>query len=296
MARARVDDLEALARAEDRSDEARRVEDALARVRGRLDDIREGRSLEALAGEVEGLEVAAARIRLQEIEPEREELEERRRALRSDIDSVKKSLDDGATSTAAVEAEFLVQRVSAAAQQELERYARLRLSIAVLRREIERYRELNQGPVLERANGLFARLTDGHYSGLSPDVDTADRPVLRCVRENGVKVDVEGLSGGTRDQLYLALRLASLEHHATTAEPLPLVLDDVLVEFDDERASAALAVLGEVALHFQVLLFTHHAHVVELARRVLGPEQLSVSELERSGPAPRVETVVRAQS
>ncbi len=53
------------------------------------------------------------------------------------------------------------------------------------------------------------------------------------------EVDVRGLSDGTRDQLYLALRLASLEHHARTGEPMPLILDDILIHFDDDRARAA---------------------------------------------------------
>ncbi|HEX7478171.1 MAG TPA: hypothetical protein VF331_10220 [Polyangiales bacterium] len=53
--------------------------------------------------------------------------------------------------------------------------------------------------------------------------------------------------GGTRDQLYLALRLANVQHLAASQELMPLVLDDVLLHFDDERAAAALGLLGELA-------------------------------------------------
>ena len=93
-----------------------------------------------------------------------------------------------------------------------------------------------------------------------------DKPALLCVRSGGVDVGVEGLSEGTRDQLYLSLRLATLLRYAKAREPLPLVLDDVLVHSDDERAAAALGVLAEVARSMQVLFFTHHARLVELAR------------------------------
>jgi uncharacterized protein YhaN len=93
-------------------------------------------------------------------------------------------------------------------------------------------------------------------------------------------VGVEGLSVGTRDQLYLALRLASLERHAESTDPMPLVLDDVLITFDDDRARATLEVLGEFASVTQVLFFTHEAHLVRLAESVLGARGLAVHPLE----------------
>jgi uncharacterized protein YhaN len=76
------------------------------------------------------------------------------------------------------------------------------------------------------------------------------------------------MSDGTRDQLFLALRLAAIELHVQSAEPLPLVLDDLLVNFDDERATATLQLLLELSNEVQVLFFTHHAHLVDLARPI----------------------------
>jgi uncharacterized protein YhaN len=149
------------------------------------------------------------------------------------------------------------------------RYVRTRLAAIILAEEIERYREQNQGPILSRANQLFPRLTLGRYTALRAGFDGRDDVVLRCVRKGGGEVGVEGLSDGTRDQLYLALRLASLERHAERNEPMPLVLDDILIHFDDDRARAALGVLGEVAERIQVLFFTHHSRLVELARRAI---------------------------
>jgi uncharacterized protein YhaN len=77
-------------------------------------------------------------------------------------------------------------------------------------------------------------------------------------------VSVEGLSDGTRDQLFLALRLAYIENHCTVNEPCPVILDDVLMAFDDNRAAAALKALRELSAKTQVLLFTHHAHFLQL--------------------------------
>jgi uncharacterized protein YhaN len=60
---------------------------------------------------------------------------------------------------------------------------------------------------------------------------------------------------------------------------MPLVLDDVLIHFDDDRARAALGVLGEIAQTTEVLFFTHHTRLVELAREALGAERLAVHTL-----------------
>ena len=83
---------------------------------------------------------------------------------------------------------------------------------------------------------------------------------------DGKELTVSALSDGTRDQLYLALRLASLERYAEQSELLPFILDDILIHFDDERARAALAVLCELSATTQVLFFTHHARLIDLSR------------------------------
>jgi uncharacterized protein YhaN len=60
---------------------------------------------------------------------------------------------------------------------------------------------------------------------------------------------------------------------------MPLVLDDVLIHFDDDRARAALGVLGDIAKTTEVLFFTHHARLVELAREALGEGRLVLHTL-----------------
>ena len=116
------------------------------------------------------------------------------------------------------------------------RYLRLRLASGILRRQIERYREENQGPVVRRASELFPRLTRDSFSGLRTGFDEKDRPVLMGLRATGEEVPVAGMSEGTRDQLFLALRLASLERQMEASEPVPVVLDDILISFDNDRA------------------------------------------------------------
>jgi len=117
------------------------------------------------------------------------------------------------------------------------------------------------------AGEIFGELTRASFQGLRTEFDEDDRPLIVGVRPEGSAVTVDGMSDGTRDQLFLALRLAAIELHVQSAEPLPLVLDDLLVNFDDERATVTLHLLLELSSRVQVLFFTHHTHLVDLARR-----------------------------
>jgi uncharacterized protein YhaN len=87
------------------------------------------------------------------------------------------------------------------------------------------------------------------------------------------------MSSGTRDQLYLALRLASLEKYMESSEPMPFIVDDVLVDFDDKRSEAALNALAVLAERTQVVVFTHHSQVVQQANSLQGAAQVQIHEL-----------------
>lgn len=160
-----------------------------------------------------------------------------------------------------------------------EHYIRLRLAAKVLREEIERYRLENQGPVLTIASRYFSHLTLGSFSGLRTDIDDQEQPVLIGVRPNGAWVHVEGMSSGTRDQLYLALRLATLEWRIGSGEPMPFIVDDILINFDDQRSKATLESLSGLAEKTQVILFTHHDRVVEAAQALNQPDRVFVHRL-----------------
>ena len=118
---------------------------------------------------------------------------------------------------------------------------------------------------------MFTQLTLGAYLRLRDEVDDAGKPILKGVRPSHAEVAVEQMSEGTRAQLYLALRLATLEQQMQTSEPLPFIVDDILIGFDDHRTRVGLEVLAEVAQQTQVLLFTHHRRVVDLAGDLNAP-------------------------
>jgi uncharacterized protein YhaN len=99
---------------------------------------------------------------------------------------------------------------------------------------------------------------------------------LAGIRDDGRKVTVSGMSTGSADQLYLALRVAAVEDHLSHSAPLPFIADDLFINFDDERAAAGFKVLSQLAQKTQVLFFTHHQHLLDVANAALGTKVSTV--------------------
>ncbi len=184
---------------------------------------------------------------------------------------------------AAHAAEAVRERLAACARLAAD-CARLRLARRLLDEAVARHQQRAQGPLLGAASRWFARLTAGRWAALHPDW-REDAQILIAQDVAGLRLPVERLSEGARDALFLALRMAAIEVRLAAAPPVPLLLDDVLMSFDDERAALALQALAELGRRNQVVYFTHHAHLVELARAVLPPDAVAVSEL-RHRPLP----------
>ncbi len=187
------------------------------------------------------------------------------------------SVDTAGGDAAGAAAEAEEARAEMAVQAEA--YLLKRAQAVTLRWAIERYREQNQAPLLARAGALFHRLTLGRYAGLTIDYDGAS-PRLLGLRDDGRQaIDLDAMSDGTTDQLFLALRLAAAEQSAAAGVRLPFLADDLFINFDDARARAGFEVLCDLARTTQVLFFTHHTHLAEIARQVVGAEMHSESRL-----------------
>jgi uncharacterized protein YhaN len=266
-AEARVADDDGVAEAERRFAAWTELVRRLDEVESSLARVAEGGSIEELEDMAAGEDGDALPGRMDELRRElRETVEPRLRILSERVGQEKSELSrmDGGDAAARVADEM--QEVLAGLGRKTERYVRLRVASGVLRAEIERYRAANQDPLLAIASDLFRDLTLGSFAGLRADIDENDRPVLLGLRPAGERVRVEGMSSGTRDQLYLALRLASLSWRARSTEPMPFIVDDILINFDEMRSQATLKALAGMVDRTQVVLFTHQAHIAELAR------------------------------
>jgi uncharacterized protein YhaN len=269
-----------LEEAERKSAQYLRLKAAIDLVEQEILDDGEGATVAELEAEAAEVDSDALPVRIEELGNKiDDELEPKRTGLAETKGREEKELElmDGSDHAAALADQ--AQAILARIRSDSERYVRVKLAGWILHDEIERYRRENQGPLVNRASKHFSALTLGSFEGLMTDFNEKDEPVLAGVRPDEERVYVQGMSSGTRDQLYLALRLASLERYMENAEPMPFIVDDVLVDFDDERSEAALNALAALAEKTQVILFTHHSSVIEQAKLIPGGEQIQVHKL-----------------
>ncbi len=272
---------EELPEAEQRSKQRKDAEAAYEQWRNNLAQHAGGEPLETFVAKAQAEDADTLPSRIAELDREIAELDQARQELSQDIGRLGSQLNAG---DLAARAEAECQLLAAEIEEDTRRYVQARLAECVLAEAIERHRERNQSPVLKLASTMFAKLTGGSFQELRAEPSDTT-VVLTGVRPDGTVVGVQGLSDGSRDQLYLALRLASLQ--ASLDEhgrpPMPLILDDVFIQFDDARSAAGLEILGAMARDVQILFFTHHERLVELAREAVPSDQLFLHRLERDG-------------
>ena len=274
-----IDDMALLGPAIARSEERRQIEHEIRRIETALREAGDGQPLESLRTEAASIEPDQLQVELNRLGTEAEQVVEDISRLGARHGQLKAAFDALNGSDAAARAAARQQEAAAGMAEAAERYLRLKTAARLLQWSMERFRQTRQGPMLARASEIFQALTLGSFSRLLVDADSHDSPRLMSIRTDGNKpVEVPGLSEGTRDQLYLALRLAALDQQASQGSRMPLIADDLFINFDDRRTEAGLQVLGEVSRRMQVILLTHHDHLVPLARQVLG-DGLNVIEL-----------------
>ena len=274
-----IDDMSLLGPAIARSEERRQIEHEIRRIETALREAGDGQPLESLRTEAASIEPDQLQVELNRLGTEAGQVVEEISRLSARHGQLKAAFDALNGSDAAARAAARQQEAAAGMAEAAERYLRLKTAARLLQWSMERFRQTRQGPMLARASEIFQALTLGSFSRLLVDADSHDSPRLVSIRTDGNKpVEVPGLSEGTRDQLYLALRLAALDQQASQGNCMPLIADDLFINFDDRRTAAGLQVLGDVSRRMQVILLTHHDHLVPLARQVLGDE-LNVIEL-----------------
>ncbi|MBB4364336.1 uncharacterized protein YhaN [Bradyrhizobium sp. CIR18] len=271
-----------------RSDEMRKLSAELDRLTAALTQDGDGLLVAELTTECSGIDLDAIAARDQTVTEEMQELRNRLMEARETRNTARQAFggidgDDRAARVAADRQAALAEMTEIA-----EQYVRLRSAVALLQWAIDRYRREKQAPMLKRAGELFAILTCESFQMLQLEFDEDDNVQLAGLRYDGRRVPVGGMSTGTADQLYLALRIAAIEDYLDHADPMPFIADDLFINFDDKRATAGFRVLGELAKKTQVLFFTHHEHLLEVARKAFGAPISGVAlPMAASPPPPR---------
>ncbi|MES9602508.1 AAA family ATPase [Actinomadura sp. NPDC000929] len=215
-------------------------------------------------------ELAELDHQIEELEATKDDWLEQRTTRRDALGRLNGS-GDAARATADIAA------ICAELAEDAEEFLRLEAARIAIRTCMEDYRNSDQEPVLAEASEMFAKLSLGRYSGL--ELSDEERPTILAKSSTGTLLAPAALSEGTRDQLYLALRLATLGRHAADGNTLPIAIDDIFMTFDEARTEAALRVLDGLADRFQVIVFTHHKHVIRSAAKELPVGRCHVHQL-----------------
>src|SRR5437773_7116916 len=158
--------------------------------------------------------------------------------------------------------ETILARIDEAADQ----WAVITLCRALLDETRKIYETERQPEVLRQAASFFKIMTESRYMRvIAPLVGGG----IQVERADGVRISPQILSRGTAEQLYLSMRLALVREYANHVDPLPVVFDDIFVNFDPSRSRNTFNALRELCATHQVLLFTCHPHLIEQVEEVV---------------------------
>lgn len=265
---------------EQRSAQRVAVEQTIAEKESELRGLAQATALEDFIEQAAAEDADTLMPRIEQLTLQLTALDAERTKVTESAVRLKDRLDEIDGSNEAALANEVAEEAVARARTLSENYVRVKLGSAMLRRAVVQYRKQNQGPVLRRAGELFSRLTIAAFSGLDTHDNDDGTSVLVGMRADGAStVGVGEMSEGTCDQLFLALRLASLEVYLENNPPIPFIVDDILSNFDNDRAAATMAVLGELSAKTQIIMFTHHQHLIDVARSVLTDDVLFTTSI-----------------
>lgn len=264
-----VDSVELALPLAERSEKHRNLQTAINSIIDAITKDGDGLSRNAIEAEVAEQNSDAVVADLEQTKRDLSDVNERLSLLAQEKSVAQQAFDaiNGASDAAIAEAKR--QEALAAMGEAAEQYIEMSTARRLLKWAIDRYRDQKQGPMLQRASEIFSLLTLDEFSRLIVDHEK-NPPALLAKRKNGKQVDVSGLSEGTRDQLFLALRIAALELHLEQTSALPFIADDLFVNFDDERSRAGFEALKVLSKHTQVIFLTHHDHLVPTVQEVFG--------------------------
>jgi uncharacterized protein YhaN len=147
-----------------------------------------------------------------------------------------------------------------------EHWRTLGATTSMLEKVCEVYETERQPETLREASAFLKQLTDGKYVRVWTPLG---KNALRIDNEKNQSLPLEVLSRGTREAVFIALRLSLAAAYSRRGVTLPLVLDDVLVNFDTIRANNAAKVLRDFAsLGHQVVMFTCHEHIMKMFHNI----------------------------
>ncbi|OCA89810.1 AAA family ATPase [Pradoshia sp. D12] len=279
---ASVKTIEEMQIIEDKYRQKQKLSAELINLEKVLLEIGNGLSIQEMKDEIDKLDLDFMESEMAELKAELADLEEKRTEQNQIFGVCRKEYEEKikGNSYAAVQAAEERESILAELAELTDQYVQKKLATFVLQKGIEYFRSENQNPILTKASKLFAKLTLNSFEGLTVDYNEKDEEVLLGLRNNE-KIGIDAMSDGTKDQLYLSLRVASIEKYCEENEPIPFIVDDILVHFDNERSKITLSILKELSKKTQVIFFTHHYHLLDLLEETLSHEEYQLIHIHK---------------
>jgi uncharacterized protein YhaN len=209
---------------------------------------------------------------LEELEEQKVKLENELKDMEANLDRLNKEeatleeqarqlVNDDRISALRTEEEGLKEELSFLAAE----WSTVRLAQGLIRGARERYQKERQPEVIRAAAQFFNHLTLGRYPSLVAPIGE-NRVEVMC--QDSSRKEIGQLSRGTAEQLYLSLRFGFVREFSKTTESLPIIMDEILVNFDPHRARATADTIVELSEEHQVLFFTCHPQMAGLFREI----------------------------
>ncbi|UUX93003.1 ATP-binding protein [Methanoplanus endosymbiosus] len=141
------------------------------------------------------------------------------------------------------------------------RWAKYVIAQQILNEAVQKYENERQPEVYRLAQDYFRSITDGKYQKIIKPVSSDD---ILIEADDGNRIDTYSLSRGTAEQLYLAIRFGHISVYGKNNEPLPVIFDDILVNFDPERKRNCCDAILKLSKTNQILFFTCHPDIVQI--------------------------------
>ncbi len=214
---------------------------------------------------------------LGELERQLRDMKDQLEQLREQRVQLKTRIDHLASGETLSEFNYQYHRMAG----ELEEYARewavTVVTQHVMQKAMEVYEREKQPAVLKQASRYLQTITGGRYIRVLAPLNENK---IEVERVDGRRLEPVYLSRGTVEQLYLAMRFALVEEYGNHII-LPMILDDIFVNFDPVRTKQAIRAVQEVASQRQVFFFSCHPHISQLFTE----EKVNYRKIYLEGPS-----------
>lgn len=221
--------------------------------------------------------------KLQRLEQQIEDTEKNIRQLREHNTEIEQEMEQLRSDEDLQEAHADIQKGRKGLEPLAEQYAVKRIAEEMTNRLYKRFLHRAKGELLEEASDIFRIISGGEYHKISLEEDAEELTFL-AVRQSGETQYTGELSRGTREQLFLAIRLARIEQ---IEPPLPVILDDSTVNFDPAHRRRVTEVLDEIGQQNQLFFLTSHPEMIDQVEEAV--EEARYFHLSRDHTFSRIE-------